>query len=171
MDTIYLYFTLTLTTHCLGTSGSCIGGCDFLRSTRVVCFLILGILFLRACHGFIIILERQWGKTRRVRRDTTCLLVLVCHLIPLLRNHSEKFAIWNIRVFLLEFFTNIVLKENVGGRGAFWRVRISGFASSLLYIGILFLVNRFSLPAFSRRIVRGWHDWETCWARKFSWWG
>lgn len=73
-------------------------------------------------------------------RDTYGLFILA-HLLPNVRDHVEKLSIGELGMLVLELLANLVLKEDVGRRGAFRRVGVLWFRVALAFFGSLVIVE------------------------------
>jgi hypothetical protein len=144
-----------------GSSGG-IGGLNLLGGTVIIRLFLFRVLGLGHLHGLVVglcraLLEREaYSQTD----NATCLLLLIGHMFPLLRDHAQEIRIGEVGMLLLELLTDLVLEEDVGRRGPLGSIGILGFGIAFSLLGTLAILEWVCglALALGRLFGRDWSD-------------
>lgn len=140
--TEYMYCKGHKTYEQRGSSGG-IGGLNLLGGTVIVRLFLFRVLGLGHLHGLVIclcraLLEREaYGQTD----NATCLLLLIGHMFPLLRDHAQEIRIGKVGMLFLELLADLVLEEDVRRRGSLGGIGILGFGIAFSLLGTLAILK------------------------------
>jgi len=130
-------------THKQCGSSGLIGGLNLFGGTVVVCLFLFRVLGLGHLHGLVINLCRallEWDAHNE-KENATCLLLLIGHMFPLLRDHAQEVRIGEVGMLFLELLADLVLEEDVGRRGSLGSIGILGFGIAFSLFGTLAILE------------------------------